>query len=396
VLGNRANISAYNTATTITTIDTLNVDNLTMSNTDLKDQTQMIILEISSGVTVNNFNVSKFKSKNNTKSVVPISLNDCTVTNLNISDLDIDNAKLGGLYIYLAKLVKNILYKNVVLDTNSVNQIYYWNDGSLPFIDTLTINNCGKINVITAPRINKITIDGRSTLASAPTDSGFYRVGDIVYKNSLSGINDAGWICTTSGSPYNVGWVASTAYNVGDVVRSGVSLYKCIIAGTSGSTSPSGANDFVDGTVTWRYLYDGVATFSAFGLVDRTSAPSTYTPTIQGLTTSGTATYTDQSGSYMQVGRIVMFEASAAWSGHTGTGQLCLTLPGLVHTGSILYAPVTVVYSTIGLAAGTQLVAMIEKNGGKVRFYTLNAGTLTALTIPAAGTVYVTGTYLSA
>ncbi len=54
------------------------------------------------------------------------------------------------------------------------------------------------------------------------------------------------------------GWVASTAYADGDVVMShGVPhrVYKCISAGTSGTTEPSAEDEVIDGTVTWNWEF---------------------------------------------------------------------------------------------------------------------------------------------
>jgi hypothetical protein len=53
-------------------------------------------------------------------------------------------------------------------------------------------------------------------------------------------------------------WVASTAYDLGDkVLADDRHIYQCIIAGTSGlaASEPHGtADEFLDGTVTWRFI----------------------------------------------------------------------------------------------------------------------------------------------
>jgi hypothetical protein len=51
-------------------------------------------------------------------------------------------------------------------------------------------------------------------------------------------------------------WVASTAYALGDkVLADDRRIYECIIAGTSASSGPHGtADEFADGTVTWRFI----------------------------------------------------------------------------------------------------------------------------------------------
>jgi hypothetical protein len=46
----------------------------------------------------------------------------------------------------------------------------------------------------------------------------------------------------------------------------------------------------------------------------------TFTPTIIGLTSAGTGTYSNQTGSYVKVGQIVSIYIRLDWSAHTGTG----------------------------------------------------------------------------
>ncbi|WP_146605988.1 hypothetical protein [Mesorhizobium kowhaii] len=47
-----------------------------------------------------------------------------------------------------------------------------------------------------------------------------------------------------------------------------------------------------------------------------------FTPVVFGATTAGTYTPTTQQGWYKRSGDVVEFEASVAWTGHTGTGPL--------------------------------------------------------------------------
>ena len=46
----------------------------------------------------------------------------------------------------------------------------------------------------------------------------------------------------------------------------------------------------------------------------------TFTPTVTGATSAGTATYSDQTGQYTKIGRLVSYQISLAWSAGTGTG----------------------------------------------------------------------------
>lgn len=53
----------------------------------------------------------------------------------------------------------------------------------------------------------------------------------------------------------------------------------------------------------------------------------TFTPTIAGTGTAGTATYSNVLGKYYIIGKLVFINISIDWSGHTGTGNL--TIAGL-------------------------------------------------------------------
>ena len=48
----------------------------------------------------------------------------------------------------------------------------------------------------------------------------------------------------------------------------------------------------------------------------------TFTPTVVGSTTAGTATYGSQTGRYTKIGNRVFFSIALDYSGHTGTGNM--------------------------------------------------------------------------
>jgi len=71
----------------------------------------------------------------------------------------------------------------------------------------------------------------------------------------------------------------------------------------------------------------------------------TWTPTVFGLTTTGTASYTNQKGLYIKVGRLVHFQAYLQWTSLTGTGgHLFGGLP-FTATGAGYYSGVSLGYS---------------------------------------------------
>ncbi|MBO9624177.1 MAG: hypothetical protein J7500_15825 [Sphingomonas sp.] len=128
-------------------------------------------------------------------------------------------------------------------------------------------------------------------------------------------------------------------------------------------------------------------------------AHGSWTPTIIGSTTAGTATYTTQRGHYSVSGRMVSFMAEIVWSGHTGTGDLRVTgfpfSPLSVDSSVPNFVPATIVSSGITLAAGAQLKAGFNHNGNFLRVWTSNTGTLTTLAMQTAGTLYIQGAFMA-
>lgn len=66
-----------------------------------------------------------------------------------------------------------------------------------------------------------------------------------------------------------------------------------------------------------------------------------FVPTIVGLTTAGTATYSTQSGTIRRIGKRIFVDISIAWAGHTGTGGT-----------SIVGVPTTTQFSPAASAIG--------------------------------------------
>ncbi len=128
---------------------------------------------------------------------------------------------------------------------------------------------------------------------------------------------------------------------------------------------------------------------------------TSYTPTVEGTTSAGTGTYTEQFGRYMKRGKQVTFQAKVAMSGHTGTGMIELALPTPVYPATS-NAETTIAVSADGVSTtGGQIgwinpAALVGSNGC-VRFYHTATGTLAQTTIPGgAFTVWASGVYLEA
>ncbi|MFZ2196868.1 MAG: glycosyl hydrolase family 28-related protein [Thermodesulfovibrionales bacterium] len=120
----------------------------------------------------------------------------------------------------------------------------------------------------------------------------------------------------------------------------------------------------------------------------------TWTPAIVGGTTAGTGTYTKQEGQYTWRGNRVEFNATITWTAHTGTGQIWVSLPVVPVNAGTATQMVALGVENITLTAGKFPVAMVVTTVGLALLYEQqSAGAMGVLTLGAAGTVYVSGTY---
>jgi hypothetical protein len=150
--------------------------------------------------------------------------------------------------------------------------------------------------------------------------------------------------------------------------------------------------------------FNNINTLAGASPFNNYNIDTTWTPVIGGGTTLGGATYTTQKARYTQAGNRTNFDIEISWSALTGgaAGQLYMSLPkAVLADAGPTFTPVMVFAAGLTLAAGAQVYALINStNGifgtsGTLQFYTSNAGAGVALAIPASGTVYVSGFFVS-
>lgn len=117
----------------------------------------------------------------------------------------------------------------------------------------------------------------------------------------------------------------------------------------------------------------------------------TWTPTVVGISTAGTATYSTQTGRYTKVGRLVFVEFAVSWSGHTGTGTM--VVDGLPFAnGSGVSSPATLVFDSVTFA--NQVAGRVPATTTYVQPVTISTGAAFAvLLVDAAGTITGTAFY---
>lgn len=85
----------------------------------------------------------------------------------------------------------------------------------------------------------------------------------------------------------------------------------------------------------------------------------TFTPTVIGTTSAGTATYATQTGTYTRIGNRVLFQIYVSYSSHTGTGDMRISgLPFAAASGDTLHS-LSVWSNGLALTASNTLQAYV-------------------------------------
>jgi hypothetical protein len=157
------------------------------------------------------------------------------------------------------------------------------------------------------------------------------------------------------------------------------------------------------GTIRGRWTTDGLCFGSdtAAGNALDDYEEGTWTPTVIGSTTAGTATYSSQVGSYTKIGRVVQIVGFCAWSSGTGTGP-SMRIEGLPFTvlssANADDTPCSSQASDIATDAGTFIAMRFRSNTTQVGFVQqpVGNGSIGNAAYDAAGNVYFAGTYITA
>ena len=119
----------------------------------------------------------------------------------------------------------------------------------------------------------------------------------------------------------------------------------------------------------------------------------TFTPTVIGTSTAGTATYSTQLGKYTKVGRLVTVEIYVNWSSGTGTGSL--TVGNFPFTiGSNVYGAASI-WAEISLTASNYLSNRMLTGGTRVDLFNapVGGGVTNPVAYQASGSIMITATY---
>jgi hypothetical protein len=118
----------------------------------------------------------------------------------------------------------------------------------------------------------------------------------------------------------------------------------------------------------------------------------TFTPTIIGLSSAGTASYTTQTGEYTRIGNRVFFYTRVKWSSATGTGQMAVS--GLPFTCAE-NCTCAILYDAVTFAASKEANALAISGQIYISLYTADpsGGAIANTAVDAAGELFISGFY---
>jgi hypothetical protein len=171
---------------------------------------------------------------------------------------------------------------------------------------------------------------------------------------------------------------------------------------TTGNTTSDAAIDLGDSGARFKDLYLSGGVYlggtGAANLLDDYET-GTFTPTVIGDVTTGTATYSHQKGVYTKIGNVVTIQIYLNWSSGTGAGVLRFSnLPFTLYATSGFYPSATIgEYSNIAGTAGHTLCAIGLPNTVDIQFAENDFSSAPSTTAyDAAGYIILNMTYRAA
>ena len=243
------------------------------------------------------------------------------------------------------------------------------------------------------------------THSKVDTATGFGIQLDGQTDGASSGV---GLLFSSGGGGYNKYWgtrFESTA--VDTFVSFNAGSADNYVEGSFGGAAPSkifdaGVRNSWSGTDGSGGLVDNAASIVNFdngiqlsgGSTLENYATNTFTPTVFGGTTAGTATYAYQVGEYTRIGNKVYFSLAISFSGHTGTGSLNIgALPFTAATRTNMRWNQVLNMQNIAYT-GPVLVGSVLSASNSVQCSQIaTTGTTTAVPIAASGFISATGFY---
>lgn len=221
---------------------------------------------------------------------------------------------------------------------------------------------------------------GTLSVTRGGTGNSVFAVGDLMYASTTTTISKLGigatdYILASSGTAPQ--WSAVTG--TGSVVRASGPVFTAGL-GVGGTTAPSSGSGV-------KFPATQSASTDANTLDDYEEG--TWTPVLDGSTTSPTVTYTLQRGEYVKIGKMVQCSVYMSWSAFSGgSGSIYISLP-FASNGSVGTLPSGAIGYFDGFTLGTRTFASVQVVHGTqyARVTAMGGG----LTTTALATTAITG-----
>lgn len=228
------------------------------------------------------------------------------------------------------------------------------------------------------------------------TSTGYESKGDISVKNGTGFTSSNSVIQKWSAyaGAANQFEIAAIEFVTSDFVDGGGIVFKSTTSATPTEgfrLTPSGNIAFPLGKGI-DFSADGQAAGMTSELLDDYEE-GTFTPTIVGTSSAGTATYANQLGKYTKTGRLVTVEIYLNWSSGTGTGSLVIGgLP--FNIGSNAYGSASA-WAEISLASLNYLSSRMLSGGSTIDLFNapVGGGVTSPVAYTSTGSIMITATY---
>ena len=211
---------------------------------------------------------------------------------------------------------------------------------------------------------SSLVTDATSTTTGSIITAGGVGIAKALYVGTTANIAGASTLAAVNASTL----VTTTSIGVGNVTLSGSGSGVQFPATQSASTDANTLDDYEEGT---------------------------FTPTIIGTTTAGTATYAYQLGYYTKVGRMVYIQGYVEWSAGSGSGA-GMRMNGLPFTANAnADSPISCQPSNITASALTIVNMTVRGGAAQCSFLEQPVGTgaMGNCAYDSAGSVFFAGTY---
>ncbi|XZF76232.1 right-handed parallel beta-helix repeat-containing protein [Bacillus sp. AL-1R] len=201
------------------------------------------------------------KIQNVSKDVI-LKNNTIKITNdtLTRSIVTLDSSFSGNQIIFSSNFIYATNNPQIAIDNQTINKPEIIISDNVLKKTTLKINGT---ELLTNNVIDNI-IDPYYKMSTEPGNL-YFAKGQILYNTTPTSGGYIGWVCITGGVANKSNWLPSTNYPLNTLVNANSKVYKCIVAGKSGTIAPLHTSGTAsDGTITWQFI-DELAMFKQFG-----------------------------------------------------------------------------------------------------------------------------------